>query len=382
MTCPQKIKFFSDPDYLLPGQRHAQILFPFWGKNPEEPENPVFGRYDRYMETGQQFFELVSLEEADVAIFPGETGDWDTMRDNALRFGTAAQAAGKPAIIFFCADSAEPIDIPNCMVFRTSLYKSVHRPGEFAMPSWSEDFVAKYWHGILPVRPKREKPVVGFCGQPGLLSYRNKLSAALRQVRRAVLRKIGPAGTRVELSADQAREGPFKGLNPSAPRAKALLRLSRSSLLETNFIFKLGHFGGAVQADGRIDPKMLQRARQDFVENMLASDYVVCVRGGGNFSYRLYETLGAGRIPLFINTDCVLPYENHIDWQRHCVWIEADEISSIDRRLAEFHAKLSPDDFVALQQGCRKLWLEWLSPEGFFSKLHLEINDWLKHLQA
>jgi hypothetical protein len=382
MTYPQRIKFYSDAGYLLPGQRHAQFLFPFWGKNPEEPGNPVSGRYDRYMEIGRQFFEPVSLEEADVAVFPGETGDWDNMRDNALRFGMAAKAAGKPAILFFCADSAEPIDIPNGMVFRTSLYKSVRRPGEFAMPSWSEDFVVRYWHGILPVRPKREKPVVGFCGQPGPISQRQKFLAALGRVRRAVLRRIGPAGTRVKLMAGQVREGPFKGLNPSTPRAKALLQLSRSSLVEKVFIFKPGHFGGALKADGEMDPKMVQRARQDFVENMLASDYVVCARGGGNFSYRLYETLGAGRIPLFINTDCVLPYENHIDWKRYCVWIEADEISSIDQRLAEFHAKLSPDDFGALQQECRNLWLEWLSPEGFFSKLHLDVNDWIKHLQT
>ena len=86
--------------------------------------------------------------------------------------------------------------------------------------------------------------------------------AALGRVRRTVLRKIGPAGTRVELMAVQVREGPFKGLNPSAPRAKALLQLSRSSLVETNFIFKPGHFGGALQADGKIDPGMVQRARR------------------------------------------------------------------------------------------------------------------------
>ena len=380
MTYPPKIKLYSDPDYLLPGQRHAQILFPFWGKNPEDPEYPNSGRYDLYMETGKQFFELVSLEEADVAVFPGGTGDWDNTRDSALRFGMAAKAAGKPAIIFFWDDSAEPIDIPNGMVFRTSLYKSVRRPGEFAMPAWNEDFVGNYWHGILPVRPKREKPVVGFCGRPGPISYRNKLWEALAQVRRAVLRRIGPAGTRLELMAAQVRMGPFKGLHPSAPRAQALLRLSRSSLVETNFIFKTGFFAGVPLVDGKKDPKSAQQARQDFVENLLASDYVVCARGWGNYSYRLYETLGAGRIPVFINTDCVLPYENHLDWRRYCVWVEEDEISSIDQRIAEFHAKLSPDDFIALQQGCRKLWLEWLSPVGFFSKLHLDVNDWIKHL--
>lgn len=379
----RKIKIHSDRGYLLPGQRHAQILFPFWGKNPEKPGDPLSGRYDCYVETGKQFFELVSLEEADLAVFPGETGDWDNMRDNALRFGMAARAAGKPAAVFFWADSAEPIDIPNGMVFRTSLYNSIRHPGEFAMPAWSEDFVARYWNGLLPLRPKREKPIVGFCGNPGPFNFKDKFLATIGRAGRDLLRRFGPTKTRMALTKRQIQEGPFRGLKPSAVRAKALMELSRGSKkVETNFNCKRGFWGGALKAGGQLDCEVAQRARHDLVANMVESDYVVCVRGGGNFSYRLYETLCLGRIPVFINTDCVLPYEDHINWKKYCVWIEEDEIGSIDQRLAEFHAKLSPDDFVALQHECRLLWLEWLSPEGFFSKIHLDVDLWAKRIQT
>ena len=66
----------------------------------------------------------------------------------------------------------------------------------------------------------------------------------------------------------------------------------------------------------------------EFYENMVSSDYIVCVRGGGNFSVRLYETLAMGRIPIFINTDCLLPLNKSIDWKKHVVWIEREDIDT------------------------------------------------------
>ena len=366
------MKLYSDRNYLLPGQRHAQILYPFWGKNPEDPSSPTFGRYDSFMEGGLQFFQLISLAEADVAIFPAETGDWSTMRDGALRLGAEAYAVNKPVVVFFWSDSAEPIDVPNSIVFRTSLYRSTRRLGEFAMPAWSEDFVAKYWNGALPIRRKEGgKPVVGFCGQPGPIQFKRKLSAAARRAAQAVLQAVGPGGIRTKLQTRQIQRGPFRGLMPSSARASALSRLSQSSLVETNFRFTRGHFGGAVLSGGQTDYELAKQARQNLLDNILSSDYIVCARGGGNFSYRLYETLCSGRIPIFINTDRVLPYEEYIDWKKLCIWVEEDEIDRINERVAEFHASLSPDDFIALQYECRKLWDEWLSPSGFFAKFHL-----------
>ncbi len=95
---------------------------------------------------------------------------------------------------------------------------------------------------------------------------------------------------------------------------------------------------------------------------MLESDYIVCVRGSGNYSIRLYETLCCGRIPVFVNTDCVLPYEFKLKWKDYCVWIEESEISSISEKIIEFHDQLSSKDFVDLQYECRRIWKQWLSP--------------------
>ena len=58
-----------------------------------------------------------------------------------------AAEAGVPLAVFFWSDSPEPVELPGAVVFRTSLTRSGRRPGEHAMPAWSEDFVDAYLGG-------------------------------------------------------------------------------------------------------------------------------------------------------------------------------------------------------------------------------------------
>ena len=107
---------------------------------------------------------------------------------------------------------------------------------------------------------------------------------------------------------------------------------------------------------------------------MKDSDYIICVRGGGNFSARFYETLAMGRIPIFINTDCILPFDNLIDWKRYCVWVEKKELRNIGEKITTFHQSLSNEEFQKLQAECRIIWEQYLSREGEMSKLERIIS--------
>lgn len=151
-------------------------------------------------------------------------------------------------------------------------------------------------------------------------------------------------------------------------RAEALEAVSRSRAVRANFILRDAWFNGAF-AGGRVNRPLMEQSRRQYVENMFGSDYVLCTRGGGNYSIRFYETLCSGRIPIFVNTDCVLPFGELIDWKQYCVWVEEREVPRLADRVAEFHESLSPAEFKERQRACRRLWEEWLSPYGFFKNL-------------
>jgi hypothetical protein len=103
----------------------------------------------------------------------------------------------------------------------------------------------------------------------------------------------------------------------------------------------------------------------------LNSDYTLCVRGIGNNSVRFYETICCGRIPIFVNTDSVLPFEHLINWKALCVWVDEKEIDNIAEVVANYHKKISPQEFIDLQIQLRNIWKQYFSPEGFFNNMEV-----------
>ena len=348
-----KLKIFSDKAHLPEGMEHVTMLSPFWGKNPEDPQDPSSGRYDRYVESGRDFFAMpLTLAEADLAVLPAS---WERVcqdpraRDLADSFIEQARRTGKRLVVYYWSDAYDVVPIDNASIFRTSFHRSTRKPHEFAMPAWSEDPVEKYLDGQLPLRDKQENPVVGFCGY-GRIRWDLKNILSWGASRLGLKEKEAFAGHRL--------------------RARGLRLLANSPGIETNFVIRDSFWGGALPPRAPLNISVMQQVRQEFVHNLVTSDYVLCVRGNGNFSYRLYETLSCGRIPVFIDTDCVLPYDFAIDWKKFCVWVDRTEVSRIGEKVKEFHHKLSPQDFRDLQVSCRQFWEKWLSPEGFFHNFH------------
>ena len=133
------------------------MLYPFWGTPPEDPSDPSSGRFDRYSTVGREYFRMSSLKEADLAVLPGA---WEYMnaspegRKRSGEFLDMVKQGGKQALVFFWSDDEAPLCIDGATVFRTSLRASQKKPNEFAMPAWSEDFIAKYLGGSVRVREK------------------------------------------------------------------------------------------------------------------------------------------------------------------------------------------------------------------------------------
>jgi hypothetical protein len=345
-----KLKLFADHELFAARKNHVPMLYPFWGMRHEYPQYADTAIFARYVAQGQHLFELVPLPEADIAVLPSS---WESVLYNrtharATRFVEDARAAQKATIIFFHSDSDAAIPLRDVVIFRTTFYRSTRKPYEFALPAWSEDITRSYLGGAIQPRPKRATPVVGFCG------YAGEMQPLKRLVRwgKTVVGVRNPRNTGF------------------VARRRALRALAASPHVATNFRMRQRYFGGTIATDGKADVSALQQVRSEFVTNMLESDYVLCARGAGNYSFRLYETLSAGRIPVFVDTDCVLPYENDIDWQRLCVWVDQREVQHIGAKVAAFHAALSDEAFIALQHECRRIWETYLSPEGFFTHLH------------
>lgn len=338
---------YSDRSFLAsPSTYHAAIFAPFWGAELHPAGTPDEGRFDRYAEVGRSFLRLTTLSDCDVGVFPQ---NWETAGERAVelseRFAALCREAEKPMVVFHGADALDPLPV-DAVVFRTSLLRSRRHPSEFALPAWSEDFVERYLDGQLRPRRKGRHPIVGFCGNTSAERPRSTLRRRISRLSR------GRAGLLSSLAGDH-------------PRTRALRAVASDRRLQPNFVVRQGFWAGALG-----DPSSMFKARDEYVQNMLESDYVLCARGVGNFSYRLYEALCLGRIPIFVDTDCVLPLDFDIDWHDYCVWVDEHDIERIGDRVLEFHESLDDGEFEARQRACRHLWETRISPQGFFASFH------------
>lgn len=173
----------------------------------------------------------------------------------------------------------------NVALFRTSMCKSLAKPNEYLLP-----YIWNMPSAPFSPLPSTKKPRIGFCGLV------------------------------------------------SPKRMETLNALSASPDIETAFILRDQFMGG-----------LTQQSKDEFYINMMNSHFNVCNRGAGNFSIRFYETLAAGRIPVLLDTDIVLPAG-----ATNCVVI-AKNNAEIVSKILEFWKQ---GNIEKRQQQCYQLWLK------------------------
>lgn len=108
------------------------------------------------------------------------------------------------------------------------------------------------------------------------------------------------------------------------------------------------------------ESEMQQRAR-DYARVLGESQFVLCPRGIGTSSIRLYETLEAGRVPVIIADNWVPPPET--DWS-FAIQVHEKRISSIPKLLEAMANEAGERGSAA-----RDAWLHSYAPSNLFNTL-------------
>lgn len=277
---------------------------------------------------------------------------WNGKRDMAAAAEMAelADRYGKPLVIWFKGDLVPKIPFENYILFLPGGVRSTKKENHVACPVFIEDPQLKFGGSF---RPKSEIPTVGFCG----FAASNPLKTAWSVVNGLRLK------AQENLGLGDYEEVPV--LPSTFLRSRVLRSLSKSRAVKTDFVIRQEYTatkpnGSGVDGDERVS---------EFFANIYRTDYTLCMRGYGNWSYRFYQTLACGRIPVFVDTECVLPANDSIDWRKHCVWVSRAEVDRIPEIVADFHSGLSPADFLEMQKECRRVWEERSTLPGFMSDL-------------
>ena len=107
--------------------------------------------------------------------------------------------------------------------------------------------------------------------------------------------------------------------------------------------------------------KHIEFRRQNFNNIMRRSKFVLCPRGHGTSSFRLFETLACGRVPVIIGNEWVAP--TGPEWNTCTLRVREQDIGHIPQLLEKNEHR-----FEAMAQAARETYETWFSPEVTFHR--------------
>jgi|GEM_PF-1377138 len=297
--------------------------------------------------------EVSSIQECDLAIYPHKAFVPETLAFDDAVFDAArlAEKYGKPIIIDAASDSDVFLNIPSADILRCGLYRSLKKPFEIECPYWSNDRT-KQGLDTLDISSKGKKPAIGFCGTT---SSMGKLANLTKRIVPSTVTKLVLSQGKLARRIDpRIVEGMSLQL-----RETAMQTIAADSRLETAFEVTNNHQSYYVKDESN------KIALEDlFIANTNKSDYVLCVRGSGNYSGRFYMALNAGRIPIVIDTDVVIPYEDRF----HLLKVPLDSLDNLGEIILKHFNSVSEAEFQAMKLKNRQAYHHFLAPEKFFPK--------------
>ena len=208
----------------------------------------------------------------------------------------------KKGVIIWVTDNSIPVGLDNNItLFRTSLDRNNTSSNEYAFP-WCS-----------PIRKEHFSPIfkelsIGFCG-----------------------------------------------FDAHEERREAIDWFEKSNL-KTNFLRRSKFIRGFSKEQQK------QYRYIDYPKIMKENIFNLCPRGAGNWSLRFYETMHYGRIPILLNRNMVLPFEDIINWEDTVIM--SDSLKELEHKVVSWYNK-GKDFLIDRQENCKYIYDKYLSMKGF-----------------
>ena len=345
----EKIKLYVNKDFVAPDMDYAAILFPFWGM-PTKINTLYIKQTWKYGFDPEYFDITSSIKDADYILIPHDYWQLKRKRPDLLhKIIQESKTFNKPILVDASGDVAGRVEIPNAQILRINQYRFDLPKDEITVPVPCEDLLESYCDGEIVIREKVDVPTIGFVGW-GRLLFKQRIRTFVKELPIRILSIFNK-------KYKAYRKGVFW-------REFAIKIFDSSKRVKTNFIIRTSYSGHSNTLTG--NPS---KNRLEFVENILDSDYTLIVRGDANAATRFYESLSLGRIPVFIDTACVLPLEDRINYKEFCVFIDYTDIDKAADILADFHKNITNEQFIAMQKKARYTFENYLRYDAFSKHL-------------
>ena len=120
------------------------------------------------------------------------------------------------------------------------------------------------------------------------------------------------------------------------------------------------------------DASKRQEIRNSFLKICAQSRFVLCPRGFGENSFRFFETISLGRIPIIISDSVEMPFEDIIDYDEFSFRIGEDDLREISSIV-----KLDDRKYAQMQQKGREIRDEFFTRKGVINGIVHQLKEYL-----
>jgi hypothetical protein len=104
---------------------------------------------------------------------------------------------------------------------------------------------------------------------------------------------------------------------------------------------------------------------QLFLQTAMNSKFCLCPRGYGLNSFRLYESMQLGCIPVIITDDFYLPWQDELDWEEFSVLISTDQVSEIEKILLTY----TDDKISQMRKAIKNNYTKYFTLDGLYDNI-------------
>jgi len=218
----------------------------------------------------------------------------------------------RKVIFFLNCDFRDPLYLKNTIIFRTSIEYSKLQVNERILPIIWPEKLGKFTYFLDQNNPL---PIVGFCGCLDTNEFRKIVSDLIKN----------------------------------------------NKEIQDNFILRNTFLA--------TDIPDKEQTKNDFYKNINESHFTLCLNGFGNFSIRFYQTLSMGRIPIFLETDTILPFKNEIDWENTII-MDKNPKNLVEKIIYCYQN----EDIIKKQKKCLEIFNKYFT----FNAFSLKMRDLIK----
>ena len=117
--------------------------------------------------------------------------------------------------------------------------------------------------------------------------------------------------------------------------------------------------------------KVQQDHLKEFIYTTQRSIFSLCPRGYGKQSFRFYEVLQLGSIPVFVYNPEFFPFKKYIDWSEFAVCIHENDIPNLKSKLESYSEK----DIKNMLKRGKEVYQEYFTMEGMSKTILRYLQD-------